>query len=635
MGTDPSIIFQSAKLGNCQQILAEFRRAERLLQNTAAVGRIYGVSGGALPALAFSLALSARLEPHRWQPATDALRDFATYLQQSPSRAIRSFNLNPAYGPFNLNPLRQWILARMMAYTGKSGSLLSELPVPLYLAALDWDATFTLFGPPDSRLQSPYHFGSIGPPQDAPVVDALVASLSTILSTSPATVNGAWYRDARPAVVDAGAIVADLESADPRPIQRSRPFTPLRNWKSNWITTSFNMHSFHERNQPLLASYYLDLLDKDRQLTRQIADFPPVQGDPPDSPKVCHINLPYIGSTEAFTNMRESVAHKDSLMAKFGQLLEGQLDQVPFDQTANLIYGAGGFSGILAGLVTTRAVNQGFSRGGGHIQHGYGVSAGGLNGFFHAIQLAAQRRPDLYRPPALQALADLEAFIATIDAKKVGQVNLNPLRFWQGWGNLGPLRAFLLERLAAYTGASNPAALTFDEIALPMTVTATRRDGFTEYFGMTRPERKMIFGEHTIAIHPAPVVDAVIAGWSMNTYVEPGRIQDECFEDGGGAFYDIGLFSACLDEHLTNLINIHLDEPEGHSYHLPARPNLLRIIFDTHNYTFPEERRRMFHLTNLLYRHFAHRAEYQRANPPLPPDFRRTWIPANRYCEEP
>jgi hypothetical protein len=395
----------------------------------------------------------------------------------------------------------------------------------------------------------------------------------------------------------------------------------------------------------MLASYYLDLLDKDRQLIQQLVDLPPVQGDPPDSPKLCHINLPYVGSTEAFTNMRESVAQKDHLMAKFSQLLEGQLDQVPFDQTANLIYGAGGFSGILAGLVATRAINQGFSRGTGHIQHIYGVSAGVLNGFFHAVQLAAQRRPDLYRPQALQALADLEAFIATIEAKKVGRVNPNPLRFWQGWGNLEPLRAFLLDRLAVYTGSSNPAALTFDGIALPMTVTATRRDGYTEYFGMTRPERKMIFGEQPITIHPAPVVDAIIAGWSMNTYVEPGRVDGECFEDGGGAFYDIGLFAACLDEHLTNLINIHLDEPEGHSYLLPARPNLVRIIFDTHNYNFPEERRRMFHLTNLLYSHFSRRAEYQARHaspdglgqegyPPLPPDFRRSWIPPNPTCEE-
>ena len=55
---------------------------------------------------------------------------------------------------------------------------------------------------------------------------------------------------------------------------------------------------------------------------------------------------------------------------------------------------------------------------------------------------------------------------------------------------------------------------------------------------------------------------------------------------------------------LTNLLNIHLDEPEGHSYNLPPRMNLVRILFDTHNLTFPEERRRMRAITNLLYEHF-------------------------------
>jgi hypothetical protein len=72
----------------------------------------------------------------------------------------------------------------------------------------------------------------------------------------------------------------------------------------------------------------------------------------------------------------------------------------------------------------------------------------------------------------------------------------------------------------------------------------------------------------------------------------------------GAVHFMIALFVACLDERLTNLINIHLDDPEGHSYNLPTRPNLINILLDTHNYTFPEERRRMFLLANRLYRHF-------------------------------
>ncbi len=640
MGENPSIIFQSAKLGDIPEILAELRWAVRLLAGSTPVGRVYGVSGGALVALAFALAQSNRLDPTRWQPAQAALLDFNHFLKTAPSNRIRSFDRNPKYGPYNLNPLRHWTAGRLKAYRGRTDLRLSDLPVPLYLTALDQNGCLTLFGPPDESLTFHYQFVPIGPPQDAPILDALVAALSTLLSTQPALVNGAWYRDARPAVVDAGALVADLEANDPRPILRSRPFTPLRHWKVNWITTSFIMHRYHERNQPILASYYLDLLDRQKHLEALLEPLPALK-DPPKSPGLFHVNLPYVGSTEAYTNLRESVAQKESLMAKFGQLLNGQLDGVPFDQPANLIYGAGGFSGILAGLVTARAVNQGFSHRGGQIQQIYGISAGVLNGFFHAVQLAAEQHPDLYRPAARKALADLEAFIAGVALNKVLRFNTNPIRFWRGWGNLAPLEAFLLERMAAYTGSPHPDQIRFDDIALPLTVALTRADGFTGFFGMTGPDRKMAFSGQQVSVRPARVIQAVIAGWSMNTYVEPAHIDGEIYEDGGGAFYDIGLFAACLDARLTNLINIHLDEPEGHSYHLPARPDLVRIIFDTHNYTFPEERRRMFHLSNLLYAHFSRRAAYTAYQltpavtlPPLAPDFRREWVPANQYHEE-
>jgi hypothetical protein len=121
----------------------------------------------------------------------------------------------------------------------------------------------------------------------------------------------------------------------------------------------------------------------------------------------------------------------------------------------------------------------------------------------------------------------------------------------------------------------------------------------------------------------------------MNTYIVPTVLSDQSYRDGGGSFYDPALFVACLDPSLTNLLNIHLDEPEGHSYHLPARPNLLRIVFDTHNYTFPEERRRMRLLIDLLYKHYRLRACYDAllgqvpqdvaAAHPLPPDFRQSW----------
>jgi hypothetical protein len=81
-----------------------------------------------------------------------------------------------------------------------------------------------------------------------------------------------------------------------------------------------------------------------------------------------------------------------------------------------------------------------------------------------------------------------------------------------------------------------------------------------------------------------------------------------------------------MDTDLTNMLNIHLDEPEGHSYNLPARPSLLRLLFDTHNYNFPEERRRMRLLSDLLYEHFHLRMRATQQGIKTPPDFRQNWI---------
>lgn len=621
-----------------EPILAEFEWAGRLLEEGLEVGRIYGVSGGALPALAFALALAARREPARWGAARGAVDDFAGYLRRAGDHGWRAFNLNPLYGFYNLRPLRRWIAARLQAYGARADVLLSELGVPLYLCAGDADAVFTLFGPPDGTLQFQYHYVHVGPPQDAPVVPPLCAALGTILRLEPAEVNGRWYRDARPAVVDAGAIVADLEAADPRPIRRTRPHAPVGGWTQNWITSSFIMHSQNERNQTLLAAYYLDLRERHRALAEAYRSLQDAAGEAPPEPQaphLGHVDLPYIGSTEAFTNMRESVQRKDALMARFRELLQGQLDTFPFDRPANVLYGAGGFSGILGGLVTTRAVDAGFASGGGEVRQVYGVSAGVLNGFFHAVQLAAARHPDLYTPAARNALGDLEAWIAQLAPKQVAAINLNPVRFWQGWANLRPLETFLLERLAAYTGSRQPAALTFDDVALPLTVAASRRDGFTDFIGMTVPERRMRFGGQAWRVQGAPVVRAILAGWSMNTYVAPTALNGQRYCDGGGTFYDPAVLIACLDEHLTNLLNIHLDQPEGGTYRIPPRPNLVRLLFDTHNYNFPEERRRMRVLTELLYEHYRLRARYAsllaRAAPgvaaahPLPPDFRQEW----------
>jgi hypothetical protein len=644
-----TVIFQAAKLGDIPKLLDEFTWAEHLARTETSDLRVYGVSGGALAALAFGLVVSARKYAITWGRADQALSEFTGFLRSTRSSSLRDTNRNPWYGIYHLGPLKKWVGTYLKAVCSCENPNLSELSLPVYLCAMDRDGVLTLFGPEDESLQFHYQHVHIGPPQDAPILDALEAALSTLLSTSPVLVNGAWYRDCRPTYADAGAVISDLETASgrEREIIRDHPFTPIRPWRLNWITSSFVMLSQNERNQSWIATYYLDLrgrqlaLESDfNSLEAEYADAQPDSGfqnlDAEESkPIIGHVDLPYVGSTEAFTNMKQSVEHKAELIDKFHGLLQGQLDNFPFDREANLVYGAGGFSGILAGLTTTRLIDTGFKNGGGKIRQVLGVSAGVLNGFFHAVQLAALRYPDLYLSPAAHALDDLEDFIAHISPHKIAKVNFNPSVFWQGWANLGPLKKFLLERLAAYTGSRYPDQITFDDIALPMTVAAGRQDGFNDYFGMETPDRFMLFGGREIKVKRSRVVDAMIAGWSMNTYINPARLGDQLYTDGGGPFYDNGLFVACMDPTLINQLNVHLDEPEGHSYNIPPRPNLMRILFDTHNYYFPEERRRMRMLTDLLYEHYRLRARFaaMRARLPesaaerivLPPDFRRNW----------
>jgi hypothetical protein len=337
--------------------------------------------------------------------------------------------------------------------------------------------------------------------------------------------------------VDAGAIIVDLEKIDPAQLQRTIPYTPVRQWKLNFITSSFIMHSQHERNQSILAAYDLDLIKRDRALQDLFPDLP-VSSPTTQSPSLHHVNLPYIGSTEASTNMRQSVENKEALMAKFTQLLNGQLDHAPLGEECNIIYGAGGFSGILAGLVTTRQINEDMGKKGGSVRQIYGISAGVLNGFFHAVQIAAQRYPDIYKPPARHALEDLEKFVASLSPNKVVKLNLNPLRFWRGWANLSPFQAFITERLAAYTGSRHPESITFDDIALPFTVAVADQDGYTDFLGMSKPKRHMHFAGREVEVISTPVIRSIIAGWSMNTYIQPVPLNGKIYQDGGGPFYD-------------------------------------------------------------------------------------------------
>jgi predicted acylesterase/phospholipase RssA len=626
----PSIIFQPSKLGNRPALLSEFEWAAQHWRDQTPVGRIYGLSGGALVAVAFGLALAARQDPPRWGRAANALTDLADWLRRAGHWDLHGLNLVPKYGFYHLRPLRRHLARLLHTYAGRADVRLSELGVPLYLITLDRGGLFVLFGPPDETLQFDYFWRHTGPPRDALLLDALTAALSTLISTEPVAIDGAWYRDGRPPLVDAGGFIADLEAAQPRPLLRRRPQAAVRAWPLNWFTSSFIMHSQGERNHVLLTEYYLDLKARHHALEAACAALPPAASPAPGTPELRHVDLPYIGSTEALSNLRQAATEKPRLLAEFRQFLGGQLDGFDFSQPTNVIYGAGGFSGILGGMVTSLAVEAGFAHSTGQIRQIYGVSAGVLNGFFHAVQIAAARHGDLYRPAARDALGDLERFIEGVTPEKLVQVNRNPLRFWQGWANLGPLERFILERLAAYTGSAHPEQITFDDIALPLTVVAVRRDGFVDFLGMTLPERRMQFGGHTWRPLRFPIARSIVAGWSMPTYIQPTHLGDQTYTDGGGTFYDPALFVACLDAELTNVIDVHLDEPESHHYPFPPRMNLVEVAFDAHNFTFPELRRRVRALTNLLYTHYRLRARYAAAGAPqaLPPDFRQDWNPS-------
>src|SRR4030067_2650248 len=313
-----SVIFQAGKLGHLPYLLDEVAWARELAQGDQVVDRVYGGSGGALTALAFALQRSAALEPARLADAASALNELAAFLPRARNRDIRRLNLNPVYGPFNLKPLRGWV-TRWLATCGGGSSLgLSELPCRLSLCAAARYAPFTLFGPTDEALQFEYGWTRVGPPRDAPAVDALIASLSTCLSTEPALVQGEWFRDCRPAVADARAIIAELEAASPRAILGRVPHTPQPAWQLNWITSSFIMHRHHERNQALLARYFTDLVVRNRALQAMRVTL--LKGKPAPKTRattppavVHHVDLPYVGSTEAFTNMRQSVAQKAAL----------------------------------------------------------------------------------------------------------------------------------------------------------------------------------------------------------------------------------------------------------------------------------------------------------------------------------
>jgi hypothetical protein len=103
----PSIIFQSAKLGDLQLIAEELGWAQSLLDDGKAPSKVYGISGGALAALTYSLSPAARYDQQNWGKAVDLISVFSSFLGTASSGKIRSLNRDPPWGIYNLNPLSQ------------------------------------------------------------------------------------------------------------------------------------------------------------------------------------------------------------------------------------------------------------------------------------------------------------------------------------------------------------------------------------------------------------------------------------------------------------------------------------------------------------------------------------------------
>lgn len=168
-----TLIFQAAKLGDPLHIMDEILCARKILEQRTPVSTVYGLSGGALTALAFALAYSAQNDPRRWGAAESALDVFYDFLRDAKSRDLRRLNPNPWYGIYNLEPLRTWLANQLRYYAQAAVASLNSLPefadlaIPLYLCAMDRDGSFTAFGPPDLDLKFQYHAVQIGPPKAA------------------------------------------------------------------------------------------------------------------------------------------------------------------------------------------------------------------------------------------------------------------------------------------------------------------------------------------------------------------------------------------------------------------------------------------------------------------------------------
>ncbi len=303
------------------------------------------------------------------------------------------------------------------------------------------------------------------------------------------------------------------------------------------------------------------------------------------------------------TGCRQSIENRAEWSAEFKRIAAPQVAAIDPARPADLIFGAGGFSGVLAQTVVAKMlVERGVA-----VRRVFGCSAGVLSGLFYAVKLAADRCPDLYTPGADNALEDFYRFFDGLSMKAMFHTHRSPRRLWRAFGNAEPLRRTLLGYIEKWTGRPDPDRVTFESISLPLWIAMTRADGYLDLAGMTEPGMGMRFAERLMRPLNCPVIDAVIAGMAQPFYVTPPVIAGMTYFDGGSSYYDIDIFAAGLSAPLPELISIHVGEPIPYTFGFQPRMTLPQLVFDQHNLTFPEGRRRMSALVNLLYRHEADR----------------------------
>lgn len=621
----PTLIYQRGKLyGQRPAILRDFAQARDLLADGLEPGRIVGSSGGALPALAHAITLAARREPERFAPeAAHAIDAMEALLRAGRPRALYRVNWGSLiYGLHQPGPLRRWLDDHIRVWLRRpdgAAPLLSEIGYPLYLAAGDRDGFPVFFGPQDEGLRRAYYNCTVRT-EDAPIVDACIAALSTLFLFDAVRVNGAYYKDLRPGLPDLSATLIDMQQADPRPLIAVPPEVEQRRGQPNLISQGLFMHRWMERNTGFVTRFDAALAARITQIEQWAASLgrlETIQGPiRPGELRACHPRIEYLTSTQMLEDTAIASREYERFIRLGAEVGGPQIAQIDLSQPYNVFYGAGGLSAV---LICVGLIGE-IQRKGQEPVRISGCSAGLMPGLFHAVTLAAKRHPHLYRPEALHALDDLAALFAGRQPSDIFTFNwLRPRRLWRGLADLRGLRANLTALLEKYTGVPDGSKLRFSDMQLPFwPVASSNPDGYPAVFGMP-DDLVMRFDGEVIRPIDAPVVDAVIAGASLPLFAVPGVVEGREYVDGGASIFDHSLIMTLMDPQPRGLLSVHLGEPTDYSFGYPERPPLLRSLYDTHSYMIPEQRRRVHEAVNRFYAYLRLRARARALRDSLSP----------------